>query len=105
LKRTLNDASSRRGPVLVDLSGITFFDLRSARELAVRSMLHAHRTTFVDPTFVDPLPQVMATMKALGLEGWTNVPPRTGRGSSPPSSGPRGPEAGTRFLYVSPSRT
>jgi anti-anti-sigma regulatory factor len=100
LKRTLNDASSRRRPVLVDLSGITFLDLRSAHELAVRSMLHAHRTTFVDPS-----PQVMATMKALGLEGWTNVPPRTGRGSSPPSSGPRGPEAGTRFLYVSPSRT
>jgi anti-anti-sigma regulatory factor len=75
LERTLNDASSRSGPVLVDLSGITFLDLRSARELAVRSMLRAHRLIFLEPSR-----QVMATMKAIGLEGWPDVPPGTGRG-------------------------
>ncbi len=75
LKRALNDVSSRRGPVFFDLSGITFLDLRSARELAVRSMLRAQR-----PTFVHPSPQVTASMAALGLESWPTVPPGTGRG-------------------------
>ncbi len=74
LKTILNHASSRRGPVLVDLSGISFLDLRSALELAVRSLLHAHRLTFLDPS-----PQVIATMGALGLEGWPTAPPGTGR--------------------------
>ena len=73
LKRILNHASSRRGPVLVDLSGVSFLDLRSARELAVRSLLYAHHLSFLDPS-----PQVMATMGALGLEGWPHVPPDTG---------------------------
>jgi anti-anti-sigma regulatory factor len=100
LKRTLNEASSRRGPAFFDLSGITFLDLRSARELAVRSMLRAHH-----PIFVDPSPQVTATMAALGLEGWPNFPPGTGGRSSSASSEPRRPEAGTRFLYVSPPVT
>jgi anti-anti-sigma regulatory factor len=95
LKGTLTDASSRRGPVLVDLSGITFLDLRSARELAVGSMLRPNR-----PTFVNPSPQVRATAAALGLEGWPHVPPDA---VPSPASEPRGTEAGTPFLYVSPS--
>ena len=74
LRGILKYASSRRGPVLVDLSGITFLDLRSARELAVRPMLSAHR-----PIFLDPSPQVTATMAALGLDGWPNVPSGVGR--------------------------
>jgi anti-anti-sigma regulatory factor len=74
LKGVLNDVSSSRGQILVDLSGVSFLDLRSARELAVRSLLRASRLTFLDPS-----PQVMATMKALGLEGWPQVPPHTGR--------------------------
>ena len=100
LKRTLDDASAHRGPVLVDLSGITFLDLRSARELAVRSMLRPQH-----PAFVGTPPQVTATMAALGLEGWSDVPPGTGRRTTPACHGPRRPEAGTPFLYVSPSRT
>jgi anti-anti-sigma regulatory factor len=75
MKRILDEASSRRGPVLVDLSGITFLDLRSAREIAIRSMLRTH-----SPTFLDPSPQVTATMTALGLEGWPYAPPGVGRG-------------------------
>jgi len=75
LKNILDDATLYRGPVLVDLSQITFLDLRSAREIVVRSMLRANRLTFLDPS-----PQVTATMRALGLEGWPYAPPGVGRG-------------------------
>ena len=75
MKWILDKASSRRGPVLVDLSEITFLDLRSAREIVVRSMLRTHT-----PTFLDPSPQVTATMTALGLEGWPYSLPGMGRG-------------------------
>ena len=82
LKNILNDATLYRGPVLVDVSEITFLDLRTARELAVRSMLSPNR-----PTFVDPSPQVMATMSALGVEGWPDALPGVGRGGSQVFSG------------------
>jgi len=74
LERTLTAASSYRGPVLVDLSGISFLDLQSARELAVRSLLYEHHMTLRNPS-----PQVMATVEALGLEGPINLPLDTGR--------------------------
>ncbi|CAN5850600.1 hypothetical protein BH18ACT11_BH18ACT11_24900 [soil metagenome] len=70
LRRFLSDVSSSRGPILVDLSGIAFLDLQSARELAVRSLLYSNHLTFLDPS-----PQVMATLEALGLGGWLSVPP------------------------------
>jgi anti-anti-sigma regulatory factor len=82
LKRTLEDATSGRGPVLVGLSGITFLDLSSAREIAVRSMLGPNC-----PTFVDPSVQVAATMSALGLEGWPNTLPGVGHGGPQVFSG------------------
>jgi anti-anti-sigma factor len=75
LKRTLTDVSSYWGPILVDLSGISFLDLQSARELAVRSLLYEHRLTLLNPS-----PQVMATVEALGLEGRINLLSDTGRG-------------------------
>lgn len=62
LKGTLTDVTSRREPVLVDLSGISFLDLQSARELAVRSLLHENHLTLVNPSH-----QVIATVEALGL--------------------------------------
>lgn len=74
LTRMLCDVSSRRRPTLVDLSGIAFLDLQSAREIAVRSLLYTHHLTFRNPS-----PQVMATVGALGLEGWLNLLPDTGR--------------------------
>jgi hypothetical protein len=37
-------------------------------------MLRTHRLIFLDPS-----QQVTATMAALGLEGWPNVPTGTGR--------------------------
>jgi anti-anti-sigma regulatory factor len=75
MKTILDEASSRLGPVLVDLSEITFLDLCSAREIAIRSTLRTHR-----PTFLDPSPQVAATMSALGLEGWPGARPGVDRG-------------------------
>jgi anti-anti-sigma regulatory factor len=74
LKRMLGEVSSGRRPTLVDLSGIAFLDLQSARELAVRSLLYAQHLTFRNPS-----PQVMATVVALGLEGWLNLLPGTDR--------------------------
>ena len=82
LKKMLSDVSACRGPILVDLSGITFLDLQSARELAVRSLLYAHHLTFLGPS-----PQVIATMGALGLEGWLGVPPGAGLGEARTFSG------------------
>ena len=78
LKRVLTDVTSRRERVIVDLSEISFLDLQSARELAVRSLLGAHYLTFLNPS-----PQVMATMGALGLEGWLDVSPGTGGRDEP----------------------
>ena len=75
LKGTLDEASSLRGPMLIDLSGITFLDLCSARELAARSTLGPNR-----PNFVYPSPQVTATMSALGIEGWSDAQPGVGSG-------------------------
>jgi anti-anti-sigma regulatory factor len=62
LKGTLADVSSRREPVVVDLSGISFLDLQSARELAVRSLLHENHLTLINPSH-----QVIATVEALGI--------------------------------------
>jgi hypothetical protein len=39
------------------------------------------------PTFVDPSPQVMATMSALGLEGWPDALPGVDRGGPQVFSG------------------
>ena len=73
LKRVLTDVSSRPGPILVDLSGISFLDLQSARELAFRSLLYKHHLTLRNPS-----PQVIATVRALGLERWLDLLPDTG---------------------------
>ena len=64
LERMLTDVSLRRGWYLVDLSGVSFLDLQSARELAVHSLLYRHNLKLRNPSS-----QVMATLAALGLEG------------------------------------
>lgn len=63
LRQALNGVSTLRGPALVDLSGITFLDLQSTRELAVRSLLYAHQLIFHNPS-----PEVIMSASALGLE-------------------------------------
>jgi hypothetical protein len=82
LKRMLTDISSQRGPIQVDLSRISFLDLQSARQIAVHSLFHAHHLTFLDPSS-----QVMATLRALRLEGWLENPPGTGHGEPQVFSG------------------
>ena len=65
LCRTLNWVLDLRKEILVDLSGITFLDLDSARELAVRAQLYAHHLFLRNPS-----PWVTASLEAFGLGGW-----------------------------------
>jgi hypothetical protein len=68
LRRKLNDILDLDRPTLVDLSRITFLDLESARELAVRSQLYAHHLTLYNPS-----PQATASVKAFGLWVWVRL--------------------------------
>jgi anti-anti-sigma regulatory factor len=74
LKWVLTDVSSRPGPILIDLFGVSFLDLQSAREIAFRSLLYKHHLTLCKSS-----PQVIATVRALGLERWLDLLPDTGR--------------------------
>jgi anti-anti-sigma regulatory factor len=65
LCRTLNGVLDLKRKALVNLSGITFLDLTSARELAVRAQVYARQLTFHNPS-----PQVMASVEASGVGGW-----------------------------------
>jgi anti-anti-sigma regulatory factor len=65
LRKTLNGVLGLQRPTLVDLSGITFLDLVSARELAVCAQLHAHRLILRNPS-----PQVTASLEAFGMANW-----------------------------------
>ena len=62
LREALNGVASLQRPTLVDLSGITFLDLLSARELAVRAQLYSQYLTFGNPS-----PEVAASVEAFGL--------------------------------------
>jgi len=78
LREALSGVSTIGRPALVDLSGITFLDLQSARELAVRSLLCAGRLSFREPS-----PEALASIKALGLEGWIRMEPYAGHDGAP----------------------
>lgn len=65
LRGALNGVLTLQRPTLVDLSGITFLDLESARELAVRAQLYARHLTLHNPS-----PQVAASVEAFGLGNW-----------------------------------
>lgn len=62
LRAALDRVSALGGPVAVDLSGVVFMDLQSARELVVRSLIQAHQLTFENPS-----PGVLASIRALGM--------------------------------------
>ncbi len=68
LREAFDEASASGGPAVVDLSGITFLDLQSARELVVRSLIQAHQLVFEKPS-----PDVLASIRALGLEDRTRA--------------------------------
>ncbi len=70
LREALGDVLALHRPTLVDLSGVTFLDLQSARELAVRSLLYARHLSFANPSA-----GALASLKALGLEGWLRLDP------------------------------
>lgn len=65
LRSTLDSVASFREPTSVDLSGVTFLDLQSTRELALRSQLYGHHLTLVNPSW-----QARASVKSCKLEGW-----------------------------------
>ena len=68
LREALDHVCALGKPVVVDLSGVTFLDLRSARELVVRSLIQAHHLAFENPS-----PGVLATIRALGMDGRTRI--------------------------------
>ena len=78
LREALGKVSKLRRPTLVDLSGITFLDLQSAREFAVRSLLYARHLSFTNPSA-----EALASIKALGLEGWIYLSADAYRGGPP----------------------
>ena len=59
------DGAVSSGRAAVDLSGVTFLDVGTTRELAVRSQLHAHQMTLHSPSTA-----VHASVAACGLESW-----------------------------------
>jgi anti-anti-sigma regulatory factor len=78
LSATLNEVLNVGRKTLVDLSGITFLDLSSARELAVRAQLYTHRLTLHNPSL-----QVTASVEAFGLANWLPFHSRTNREEPP----------------------
>ncbi len=78
LRRTLSGVLDLRKKTLVNLSGVTFLDLTSARELAVPAQLHAYHLTFHNPS-----PQVTASVSAFGLETWIRFYPGADREGPP----------------------
>lgn len=78
LRETLNRTLDSIKPALVDLSGITFLDLDSARELAVRSELYARHLVLRNPSL-----QVSASIEAFGLGEWINLHPNSDRAEPP----------------------
>lgn len=67
LRTILDNVASLRRPTTVDLSSVTFLDLQSTREIAVRSHLYAHHLTLVNPSW-----QARASVKACKLEDWVH---------------------------------
>ena len=65
LRRVLDSVLALRRPTMVDLSGVTFLDVRVTRELTIRSRLYAHHLTFRNPS-----PQACASVAACGFENW-----------------------------------
>ena len=76
LREALDHVCAFGKPVVVDLSGVTFLDLQSARELVVRSLIQAHRLAFENPSS-----GVLASIRALGIDGRTRI--HSGHGEPP----------------------
>lgn len=65
LREALAGAASSGRVATVDLSGVTFLDIGTTRELAVSSQLHARQLVLRSPSEA-----VRASVAACGLESW-----------------------------------
>ena len=65
LRDALGGAASSGRAAVVDLSGVTFLDIGTTRELAVSSQLHARQLVLLNPSTA-----VRASVAACGLESW-----------------------------------
>jgi anti-anti-sigma factor len=65
LQETLSGVAALRQPTLVDLSRVTFLDMQSTRELAIRCQLYTHHLTLSNPSW-----QVRASVAACGFGEW-----------------------------------
>jgi anti-anti-sigma factor len=65
LREALDAVVALLRPAMVDLSGVTFFDIGAIRELAVRSCLHACHLSLRNPSW-----QIRASVAACGFEEW-----------------------------------
>ena len=78
LRETLGRVLDLGRPTLVDLSGITFLDLASARELAASFQLHPGYLTLCNPSR-----WVLASIEAFGLGEWIRFHPTSDREGPP----------------------
>jgi anti-anti-sigma regulatory factor len=76
LREALDHVGAFGRPVVVDLSGVTFLDLQSARELVVRSLIQTHQLVFENPSS-----GVLASLGALGIDHQARI--YTGREGPP----------------------
>ena len=67
MRGTLDRACASGKPVVVDLSGVTFLDLQSARELVVRAVMQARLS------FENPSRAVLASVGALGINTGSRI--------------------------------
>lgn len=65
LRETLGGVVALRRPTTVELSGVTFLDIGTTRELTIRSRLYAHHLTLSNPSW-----QVRRSVAACGFEEW-----------------------------------
>ena len=63
LREVLNEAGAQ--PTVVDLSRVTFLDVQTTRELAVRLQLHSGNLVFRRPSWA-----VRASVAACGYSSW-----------------------------------
>ena len=77
LRRTLDRVLSFRVQIFVDLSGVTFADIQTLRELAVYSWLYAHHLDLCAPSR-----QFMLGVEACGLQERVEFSPNPGVVSS-----------------------
>lgn len=68
LRETLDHVCAFGKPVVVDLSGVTFLDVQSTRELVVRSVIQAHQLAFENPSS-----GVLSSIRALGMGGKSQI--------------------------------